>query len=222
MPKVKTEKETRTRAGPRNQWAGPPGGRGLGQGGGRGHPCGDQLPRARSWTMSRGHRERRGSSSDPETSRLAPQWGRDIYCCHAGGDLCLRCTAGLPGAEMPWATSLKGPQHGQTHMGFPGGSAGNVGDLGSIPGLGRSPGDGKGYPLQYSALENSMDYTVHGVAKSWTRLSNFHTTFILTESVQFSCSVVSNSLQPHESQHARPPGPSPTPRACSNSCPSSQ
>ena len=64
-------------------------------------------------------------------------------------------------------------------MGFPGGSAGkesacNAGDLGSIPGLGRSPGEGKGYPLQYSGLENSMDCIVHGVAKSQTRLSDFH------------------------------------------------
>ena len=53
-------------------------------------------------------------------------------------------------------------------LGFPGGSAGkestcNVGDLGSIPGLGRSPGEGKGYPLQYSGLENSIDYTVQRV-----------------------------------------------------------
>ena len=60
--------------------------------------------------------------------------------------------------------------------GFPCGSADkeaarNAGDLGSIPGLGRSPGEGKGYPLQYSDLENSMDGIVHGVAKSWTRLS---------------------------------------------------
>ena len=45
-------------------------------------------------------------------------------------------------------------------------SAHNVGDLGSIPELGRSPGERKGYPLQYSGLENSMDYIVHGVAKS--------------------------------------------------------
>ena len=65
--------------------------------------------------------------------------------------------------------------------GFPCGSAGeesahNAGDLGLIPELGRSPGKGKGYPLQYSVLENLMDYTVHGVAKSQTRLSNFHTT----------------------------------------------
>ena len=50
----------------------------------------------------------------------------------------------------------------------------NTGDLGLIPGLGRSPGAGKGYPLQYSGLENSMDYIVHGVAKSQTRLSIFH------------------------------------------------
>ena len=50
----------------------------------------------------------------------------------------------------------------------------NVGDLGLIPGLGRSPGEGKGYPLQYSGLENSMDSVVHGVTKSQTRLIDFH------------------------------------------------
>ena len=49
----------------------------------------------------------------------------------------------------------------------------SVGDLRSIPGSGRSPGEGNGYPLQYSCLENSMDRgawraTVHGIAKSWT------------------------------------------------------
>ena len=52
-------------------------------------------------------------------------------------------------------------------------SACNVGDLGSIPGSGRSPGEGKGYPLQYSGLENSRNCIVHAVAKSWTKLSNF-------------------------------------------------
>ena len=61
-------------------------------------------------------------------------------------------------------------------LGFPGGSVGkefacNVGDLGSIPGLGRSPGKGNSYPLQYSGLENSMDCVVHGATK---RLSDFH------------------------------------------------
>ena len=62
---------------------------------------------------------------------------------------------------------------------FPYGSSGkestcNAEDLGSIPGLGRSPGEGKGYPLQYSGLENSMDCIVHEVTKSWTWLSDFH------------------------------------------------
>ena len=65
--------------------------------------------------------------------------------------------------------------------GFPGGSDGkestcNLGDLGSVPGSGRSPGEGNGNPLQYSCLENPMDRawwaTVHGVAKSRTRLSD--------------------------------------------------
>ena len=55
-------------------------------------------------------------------------------------------------------------------LGFPGGSGGkefscNAEDLGSIPGLGKSPGEGKGYPLHYSGLENSMNYIVHRVAK---------------------------------------------------------
>ena len=50
----------------------------------------------------------------------------------------------------------------------------NAGDLGSIPRLGRSPGEGKCYPFQYSGLENSMDCIVRGVAKTWTRLSYFH------------------------------------------------
>ena len=63
-------------------------------------------------------------------------------------------------------------------LSFPGGSAGkesacNVRDLDSIPGLGRSPGEGKGYPLQYSSLENSMDSIVHGFTKSQTQLSHF-------------------------------------------------
>ena len=49
-----------------------------------------------------------------------------------------------------------------------------MGDLGLIPGLRRSPGEAKGYPLQYSGLENSMDSTVHEVVKSQTWLSDFH------------------------------------------------
>ena len=74
-----------------------------------------------------------------------------------------------------------------SYYNFPGGSDGkasacNAGDLDSIPGLGRSPGEGNGNPLQYSCLENPMDggarwAAVHGVAKSQTRLSDF--TFLL-------------------------------------------
>ena len=52
----------------------------------------------------------------------------------------------------------------------------NVEDLGSISGLGRSPGEGKGFPLQYSGLENSMNCIDHGVTKSQTQLSDFHFT----------------------------------------------
>ena len=53
-------------------------------------------------------------------------------------------------------------------------SACNTGDIGSIPGLGRFPREGKGYPLQYCGLENSMDCIVHGVTKSRIQLSDFH------------------------------------------------
>ena len=80
-------------------------------------------------------------------------------------------------------------------MGFPGGSDGkasacNAGDLGSIPGSGRSPGEGNGNPLQYSCLENPIVrgawwVTVHGVASS----------------VQFSCSVMSDSVTPWTAAH---------------------
>ena len=63
-------------------------------------------------------------------------------------------------------------------FGFPDSSVGkespsNAGDSGSIPWLGRSPGEGKGYPLQYSGLENSKDCIAHGVVKSQTQLSDF-------------------------------------------------
>ena len=71
------------------------------------------------------------------------------------------------GQENPRRERLPTP----VFWGFPGGSVGiestcNLGDLGSIPGSGRSPGEGQGSPLQYSGLENSMDYIVHGVTKS--------------------------------------------------------
>ena len=91
------------------------------------------------------------------------------------------------GREEPWRRErLPTP----VFLHFSCGSAGkesacNAGDLGSIPGLERSPRGGKGYPLQYSGLENSTDCIVHGVAKSRTRLTDFHfqnihTTYIHT------------------------------------------
>ena len=78
--------------------------------------------------------------------------------------------------KIPWRRDrLSTP----VFLGFPGGSAGNesacnAGDLHLIPGLGRFPGEGNGYPLQYSGLEYSKDCIVHEVAKSQIQLSDFH------------------------------------------------
>ena len=84
----------------------------------------------------------------------------------AGMQRVIHCKPGLCMAKgRPCTNAL------HVHMGFPGGSdskesACNVGDLGSVPGLGRSPGEGNGNPLQHSCLENSKDTTVHQVSKS--------------------------------------------------------
>ena len=77
------------------------------------------------------------------------------------------------------------------HMGFPDGSAGkesacSVGDLDSIPGLGRSPGERNRYPLHYSGLENSMNCIVDRVTKSWTWLSSFQFHFSWSTYCHFS------------------------------------
>ena len=76
-------------------------------------------------------------------------------------------------------------------LGFPCVSAGkesafNAGDPGSIPGLGRSPGEGQGYLFQYSGLGNSMDSVVHGVTKSRTHLSDCHCHFTSLPNIAFS------------------------------------
>ena len=87
-------------------------------------------------------------------------------------------------------------------LGFPCGSVGkecacNVGDMGLIPVLGRSPREGKGYPLPYSGLENSMDYTVHGVAKSWIQLDLFYFTSLhFTSHIVFHSSCI--NLHSHQ------------------------
>ena len=92
------------------------------------------------------------------------------------------CTKVLYNTAKAWAVFVKKSEKAaepECVADFPGGSDGkesvcNAEDLGSVPGLGRSPGEGKGYPLQYSGLENSTDCIVHGVTKSQTLLSSFH------------------------------------------------
>ena len=92
-------------------------------------------------------------------------------------------------------------------MGFPCGSAGkesacNAGDLDSIPRLGRFPGEGKGYPFHYFGLENSMDCTIHGVAKSQTRLSDFYFHFLSLRALLIS--VIQFSPHPYEASTSVP------------------
>ena len=70
----------------------------------------------------------------------------------------------------------------------------NAGDPGLIPGSGRSAGEGNGYPLQYPGLENSMNYTVHGVAKSQTQLSDFRFQVVAEQSEQKCPPIPSHSL----------------------------
>ena len=98
----------------------------------------------------------------------------------------------------------------------------NAGDLGSIPRSGRCLGEGNKNPLQYSHLENYMDKEPGGIQSRGHKESDLTFIFKIAQpslaiflksigSVQFTCSVMSDSLQPHESQNARPPCPSPTP-----------
>ena len=92
--------------------------------------------------------------------------------------------------------------------GFPSSSAGkestcNVGDLGSIPGLGRSPGEGKGCPLQYFGLENFMDCIVHGAAKSRTRLSEFHFHFSFLDFMPWACPIANRTLSRKQNRQQR-------------------
>ena len=84
--------------------------------------------------------------------------------------------------NIPWCTGWPHPYRnkelsspkGDAVVKNPPAKGRDTGDASSIAGLGRSPGEGKGYPLQYSELENSMDCIVHGVTKSRTRLSDLH------------------------------------------------
>ena len=94
------------------------------------------------------------------------------YACNAGDP------RSIPGSGTSARTRLLSP----VFSGFLCGSAGkesvcNMGDRDLIPGLGKCPGERKGYPLQYSGLENSMDCITHGFANSQTQVSDFHLTF---------------------------------------------
>ena len=109
-------------------------------------------------------------------------------------------------------------------LGFPGSSDGkesacSAGHVGLSPESGRCPGRGHGKLLQYSSLENPMDRGAWWAASPWIAVRHDWTTKF--SSVQFTCSVVSDSLWPHESQHASPPCPSPTPGVHSDSRPKS-
>ena len=120
-------------------------------------------------------------------------------------------------------------------MGFPGGAsgvknssvnAGNIKDEASVLESGRYPAEGNGNPLQYSYLENLMGRgawwaTVRRISKNQTLLMQLSKQLCRTISVQFSHSVMSDSLQPHGLQDTRLPCPSPTPGAHSDSCPKS-
>ena len=99
-----------------------------------------------------------------------PEKSHALYPSYSQGCRIMVCTF-----SCPPSLSLKS-DFNEVHSGSSGGkeSAYNAGDLGLIPGLGTSPEEGKGYPLQYSVLEKSMNCIAHGVTKSWTRLSNFH------------------------------------------------
>ena len=100
--------------------------------------------------------------------------------------------------------------HHLAFKGFPDSSVGkestcNAGDPGSIPGLGRSPGEGKDYPLQYSGLENSIDCILHGVAKSRTQPRDFHfhsLAFKLLGNSKGACSQNENSRLYRPREHA--------------------
>ena len=123
---------------------------------------------------------------------------------HTGASLIVHLVKNMPAMQetpvwfLGWEDPLeKGLAIHSSILGFPCGSAGkesacNAGDLGTIPGFGRSSEEGKGYPLQSSGLDNSMDSVVHGVAKSQTWLSDFLHCCSLLEQYQVFCSLHCN------------------------------
>ena len=139
-------------------------------------------------TIKRGNRKRFQTEKDKRGRSSESPIGQKVLCIPKTPALLnhFRRIIAIIFGYFPWAW------HGWitchiylvflTTVGFPGGSDGkesacDAGDLGPIPGSERSPGEGNGYPLQYSWVVNPMDRgawraTVHGVTQSWTRLSN--------------------------------------------------
>ena len=100
---------------------------------------------------------------------------QNLISCLAGGFF----TIEPPGKARPLLHISQLETNQEHQLGFPDSAVGkesscNAEDPDSILGLGKSTGKGIGYPLQYSGLENSVDCIIHGVTKSWTRLSDFH------------------------------------------------
>ena len=154
-----------------------------------------------SWTGEPGGLQSLGSQ------RVRHDWVTSLHSLHSLHTLLLEKEMAIHSSilvwRIPWTEEPGGPWsmgsqrvrhewsdwawaylyiHSHTHRGFPHGSEGkhsacNARNLASIPGSGRSPGGGHGYPLQYCCLENPMDrrawwVTVRGVTKSWIRLRN--------------------------------------------------
>ena len=120
-----------------------------------------------------------------KTSRILSFQAGDVAGDWKSASLIAQLVENLPAMQETWFNSRVGKIWRKDRLptpvflGCPGGSISkefscNAGDLGLIPRLGRSPGERNGNPLQYSGLENCMDCIVHGVAKSWTRLNDFH------------------------------------------------
>ena len=139
-----------------------------------------------------------GSPWSLKEQRVKPHLSIPFPMCmeSAGSSAAPSCTQRCIPGGTPWALSkcicLSGHLGlSRFPLGCPGSSAGkesaySAEDLGLIPGLGRFPGEGNGYPLLYSGLENSMDCIVHGVTKSWTGLSDFHSLYFWEESENIS------------------------------------
>ena len=136
--------------------------------------------------------KKRGVTNTWSLTRPHSSVGKESIC-NAGDPILIPGSGRSAGEGIGYPTPV--------FLGFPGGSAGkestcNAGDLGSIPVLGRPPGERKHYPLQYSGLENSMDYIAHGRIAEWDTTEDFHFPFFSVV-LEFSGLSLSSSCPPH-------------------------